>query len=65
MATHKFSGSRGEYALALCGRTVRTNATTLNMKMVTCKHCQKAFAALLRDLPDVFASAVRDCAEGT
>jgi hypothetical protein len=59
MATHKFSGSRGDYSLALCGREVRTNTTTLNIKAVTCKRCLSRWARMLAALPDVFPKAAK------
>jgi len=53
---HKFKAEtkHADYHLVLCGRIVRRNRTTLALTQVGCQNCRKAFARILRSLPNVF-----------
>ena len=56
---HKFK-SETEHpgnTLALCNRVVKTSRISLNMKDVDCIDCNRTFARILRELPDVFGAA--------
>lgn len=59
MQYHKYQpGKESKWgAWTICGREVNTNRVVIDPKNVTCKHCKRKFAAMLRALPDVVPQA--------
>ena len=56
---HKFSRETGDpgTSIALCGRVTKTSRISRNMDDVNCLNCKRAFARILRELPDVVGAA--------